>query len=423
MRFIYLQHIPYRHLADDFAARFPESVVTTPFFEVAEPGFAHADIRAALDEIMHAARAGFDAVGLTEHGQSSYDMDPNPDLGAAALAYQIAAEELNTGIYVVGRSLGKSREPLRVAEELAWLDNLSAGRLMTGFPVGLPYDANINAGIPPIETRARYDENLSFVLKAWTAREPFAWNGRYSQYMSVNVWPRPFQAPHPPVSVTGTGNPNTTRFALQRDFGFNLIVMGGPPSSAQRIFDDLWRMADELGVDDNPFRANFAQFVLVADSDREAERLYAEHVAYSTTRGIGHIPMHRYTPPGGISPPGLRALLGNAQLADGHPGELPTFGQLVESGAIVAGSVATVREQLADRARNYRVGILLLLLQMGSMPTDLVKHNIDLFAREVMPALKHIWSEYEAGNRWWPARLGGRPVSATQTQLAGVSLT
>ena len=291
---------------------------------------------------------------------------------------------------------------------------------MTGFPVGLPYDANINAGIPPIETRARYDENLSFVLKAWTAREPFAWNGKYSQYMSVNVWPRPFQTPHPPVSVTGTGNPNTTRFALQRDFGFNLIVMGGPASAAQRIFDGLWRTADELGVDDNPFRANFAQFVLVADTDREAERLYAEHVAYSVTRGVGHIPMHRYTLPGGISPPGLRVLLANSQLADAHPSEPPSFGQLVESGAIVAGSVATVRDQLADRARSYRVGNLLVMLQMGSMPTDLVKHNIDLFAGQVMPGLKDIWSEYEEANRWWPARLGGRPVSVTQTELAGV---
>jgi luciferase-like monooxygenase len=153
MRFIYLQHIPYRHLPQDFAVRFPESVVTTPYLQVAERSLTHADIRAGLDESMHAARAGFDAVGLTEHGQSSYDMDPNPDLGAAALAYQIGAEDLNAGIYVVGRSLGKSREPLRVAEELAWLDHLSAGRLMTGFPVGLPYDANINAGIPPIQTR------------------------------------------------------------------------------------------------------------------------------------------------------------------------------------------------------------------------------------------------------------------------------
>ena len=294
---------------------------------------------------------------------------------------------------------------------------------MTGFPVGLPYDANINAGIPPIQTRARYDENLSFVLKAWTAREPFMWNGKYSQYMSVNMWPRPFQTPHPPISITGTGNPNTARFALQRDFGFNLIVMGGPPSTAQRIFDDLWRMADELGVDDNPFRANYAQPVLVADTDREAERLYADHAAYSMTRGIGHIPMHRFTLPGGISPPGLRALLANSQMADGHPSQPPSFGQLVEAGAIVAGSVATVREQLADRARSYRVGNLLVMLQMGSMPTDLVKHNIDLFTGQVMPALKDIWSEYEEGNRWWPARLGGSPVSATQTQLTGVTLT
>ena len=181
-------------------------------------------------------------------------------------------------------------------------------------------------------------------------------------------------------------------------------------------------MADELGVDDNPFRANYAQHVLVADTDREAERLYTDHVAYSMTRGIGHIPMHRYTLPGGISPPGLRALLGTAQRAGGHPGEPPSFGQLVESGAIVAGSVATVGEQLADRARSYRVGNLLVMLQMGSMPTDLVQYNIDLFAGQVMPGLTDIWSEYEQGNRWWPTRLGGRPVSASQTQMAGVTL-
>ena len=37
MRFIYLQHIPYRHLPGDFAARFPESVITTPYFDIAEP--------------------------------------------------------------------------------------------------------------------------------------------------------------------------------------------------------------------------------------------------------------------------------------------------------------------------------------------------------------------------------------------------
>jgi alkanesulfonate monooxygenase SsuD/methylene tetrahydromethanopterin reductase-like flavin-dependent oxidoreductase (luciferase family) len=421
VKFTYLQHIPYRHLPEDFAHRFPESVVTIPYFGVAEPRLVHADIRAALDESMHAARAGFDAVALTEHGQSSHDMNPNPDLGAAALAYQIGTEDLNTGLHVVGRSLGKTREPLRVAEELAWLDNLSDGRLLAGFPVGLPYDANVNAGIPPIETRPRYDENLAFVLKAWTAPEPFAWNGKYSQYMTVNIWPRPLQLPHPPVSVTGSGNPNTTRFALQRDFGFNHVVLGGSSSGAARVFDDLWRMADEMGIDDNPFRACVGQFVLVADTDAEAERLYGEHLSYSLTRGMGHIPMHRFTLPGGIAPPGLRALLGNGRAA-GHSDAPPSFGRLVDAGAIVAGSVATVRDRLADRARSYRVGNLLSLMQVGSMPTDLVKHNIDLFAGGVMPHLRDIWSEYEGANRWWPVRLGGRPVSPVQAQVEGARL-
>jgi alkanesulfonate monooxygenase SsuD/methylene tetrahydromethanopterin reductase-like flavin-dependent oxidoreductase (luciferase family) len=394
VRFTYLQYIPHRYLPDDLAPRYPEPVANTPYFGMAGPMLVHGDIRVALDEAMHAVRAGFDAVALTEHGRSCYDVDPNPDLGAAALAYQIGAENLNTGLHVFGRSLGKTREPLRVAEELAWLDNLSDGRLMTGF-----CDANVNAGIPPIETRARYDENLSFVLKAWTARGPFAWNGKYSQYDTVNVWPRPFQLPHPPVSVTGTGNPNTTRFALHRDFGFNHVVLGGASTSADRVFDGLWRMADELGLDDNPFRANVGQSVLIADTDAEAERLYTEHVSYGTPRGIGHTPMHRLALPA-IS-----------------------FGELVDSGAIVAGSAATVRDRLADRARSYRVGNMLLSFQTGSMSTGLVKHNIDLFASGVMPYLRGIWSEYEDTNRWWPARLGGRPVSAVQAQPAGARLT
>ena len=80
MRFIYLQHIPYRHLSEGFAARFPESVVTTPYFEVAEPTLVHADIRAGLDEAMHPARAGFDAVGLTEHGQTPTTWTRTPTL-------------------------------------------------------------------------------------------------------------------------------------------------------------------------------------------------------------------------------------------------------------------------------------------------------------------------------------------------------
>jgi alkanesulfonate monooxygenase SsuD/methylene tetrahydromethanopterin reductase-like flavin-dependent oxidoreductase (luciferase family) len=424
MKVTYIHHYPYRHLPEDFASRYAESVVTNPYFELVDPKLVQEDLRSALDEAMYAARAGFDALALTEHGQSSYDMNPNPDLGAAALAYATELEGIETGIYTVGRSLGKSREPLRVAEEQAWLDCLSGGRLISGFPVGLAYDANVNAGVPPIETRARYDENFEFILRAWTEREPFPFNGRFSQYPSVNIWPRPVQQPHPPVSVTGTGNPNTTRFALQRDLGFNLVVLGAAaPNTAQRIFDDMWRMADELDVDDNPYRAAFAQSVVVGETDADAERLYAKHVEYSMSSGIGHIPMHRLALPGGISPQGLRVLLGQSMGAPKGGQTALTYRDLVESGAVIAGSPATVRERLADRARSFRIGHLLANLQIGSMPTELTRHNIDLFSTEVLPHLRGIWSEYDGDNRWWPERLGGRPVSAKQADLTGARLT
>lgn len=420
MKVTYTQHVPYRHMPSDFRSRHPESVITVPYHENVDPDLLHGDLKAALDEAMHAARAGFDAIGFTEHGQSSYDINPNPDLPAAAFAYASEAEGLETGIYVLGRSLGKSREPLRVAEELAWIDSLSRGRLLSCFPVGLPYDASINAGVPPIEVRARYDENLELILRAWTEKDVFPWNGKYSQHAQVNIWPRPYQNPHPPVSITGIGNPATSRFALERDLGFNSVVLGGASADgAQKLFDQFWSLAEELGKDDNPYRAGYSMFVLVADSDAEAERLYSKHVEYSFGSGLGHIPPNRYMLPGGISPQGLKAVLSNGAPPQGGP---PSYRDLVESGAIVAGSPETVLEKLLTVARNYRVGTIHTFLQVGSMPPELTKANIDLFGSKVLPGLKGQWSEYEDDNRWWPTRLGGKPASSEQANSEGARL-
>jgi hypothetical protein len=98
-------------------------------------------------------------------------------------------------LIVLGRSLGKTREPLRIAEEYAMLDCLSGGRLVAGLPVGLSYDANLNNGIPMVETRERYEEAVELMFRSWTAEQPFTWNGRFSQYSLVNSWPRPLQKP------------------------------------------------------------------------------------------------------------------------------------------------------------------------------------------------------------------------------------
>ena len=173
-----------------------------------------------------------------------------------------------------------------------------------------------------------------------------------------------------------------------------------------------------MGVDDNPYRATYAQFVAVADTDAEAEKLYAKHIEYSFANGIGHIGIHRLAMPGGIPPMGLKHLMATMPPPPDGP---PKYRDLVESGAVVAGSAATVRDRLAMLAKTFRVGNLSLFVQLGSMPHELTKHNIDMCASQVLPHLRPIWSEYDDDNRWWPVRLGGKAPSPKQAGITAGS--
>jgi alkanesulfonate monooxygenase SsuD/methylene tetrahydromethanopterin reductase-like flavin-dependent oxidoreductase (luciferase family) len=418
MKVTYFQQAPYRHLPDDFSEKH-EPTNTTPFYDVTEPAFVVEAYRNALDECMTAARAGFDAICVTEHAQASYDMSPNPDLSASAIAYATEVENIACGIYPVGRTLGKSREPLRVAEEQAMIDCISNGRLISGFPVGLPYDANINAGVPPLETRRRYDENLDLVLRAWTEPQPFPFNGKFTKAAHVNVWPRPVQNPRPPVWVTGIGNPNTMKMCLNRGFGFNYLGWFGAKGMAPRIIGRFKSVAEELGVPFNPLQIGFIQLIGVAETDKEARELYEEHIMYFCRRGAGNLAMNRLMLPGGIDIRGLEFIMrdpgdfGTVQL------NVASYEELIEAGSWMIGSPETVRDQLIELATEVGIGNLLAMLQFGSMPTELAKRNIELFASKVMPELKPLFED-DYDHHWWPERLGGTPmpVPAPQAEVA-----
>lgn len=403
--------IPYRDLPADFEQRF-ESVVTTPYHELVDNQKLYEDFQATMGEFMHAARAGLDGLAITEHSQSSYDMVPNPNIILSALAYATELEGIETAIYPVGRSLGKTREPLRVAEEYAVLDVMSGGRVVAGFPIGLAYDANVNNGVPPIETRPRFDENLNLIQKAWTEHKPFAWNGKFAQHSSVNLWPRPLQKSGPPIAITGIGNPNTMEFCLRRGFGFNYFGWFGLRMTGKRIFDRFWETADRLGYDRNPYRIGFLQTVCVAETDAKAEQLYAKHAEYFFRKGLGSIPMNRLALPGGIDIRGLEAIYRDPRdFGLYEKMKHVTFAELVDSGALICGSPDTVADMITEFAKEYRIGNLHAMLQFGSMPSELTKYNIDLFSSEVVPRLRKVWADEDWKHHWWPERLGGTPLS------------
>lgn len=411
MKITLFSQAAYRGLPDDFEHHY-ESVCSTPYSLTNHKG-VYSDIQDFLDVLMCAARAGLDGLAVTEHSQSAYDLVPNPDLIASALAYMTEAENIPVAIIPMGRSLGKAREPIRVAEEYAMIDVMSGGRLVAGFPIGLSYDAAINNGVAPIDIRPRFDEGLELILRSWTSQMPFPFNGRFNQHPMVNIWPRPLQE-HIPVYITGTGNPRTMQMCLERNMAFNYLSWFGAKLTGKRIFDRFWEMADQIGVGRNPYRMGFVQTIAVAETDAQAEADYARHLEYGFRKGLGSISIEKLGLPGGIDIKGVEALAKD-------PGDFgivsklrdATYRDLVDAGCVIAGSPATVRQQLAEYIKLYGIGNLHAMLTFGSLPRHLAIKNVELFAKEVAPYLREIWKEQGHEHLWWPTKLGGRPGPVT----------
>jgi alkanesulfonate monooxygenase SsuD/methylene tetrahydromethanopterin reductase-like flavin-dependent oxidoreductase (luciferase family) len=325
---------------------------------------------------------------------------PSPNLMAAALARRTE----DAALIVMGNSIALYDPPIRVAEEMAMLDQISGGRVVSGFPVGTSMDTNYAYGSNPAMLRDKYHEAADLIVRAWTDPDVFTWDGRFYQLRYVNVWPRPAQQPHPPVWVPGGGSIETWEWCLDRDFNYSYLSYSGF-KRGQGVMDGFWRKADEMGKERNPYQAGFLQLVVVADSIEEAQERYGPHVEYFYNKML-----HVY--PGFGDAPGYRTMdtLRAGLLAQTTRfGERPVglkWDQLIENGNIVAGTPAEVTEQLEHVARSLNVGHLMLLCQIGSMPHELAMMNIERVARDVIPNLRHVHAEWE--DRWWPQPLPKR---------------
>jgi alkanesulfonate monooxygenase SsuD/methylene tetrahydromethanopterin reductase-like flavin-dependent oxidoreductase (luciferase family) len=389
--------MPYPDLPDDFRQRYHGVWVDLPSSELFDAPTGHVAYNDYLDELEHADQVGFDGICVNEHHQNGYGLMPSPNLMVAALSRRTSRAKL----VVMGDSVALYNPPVRVAEETAMLDVMSGGRLVAGFPVGTPMDTTFCYGETPATLREKYREGVDLVLRAWEEPRPFAFNGKYTQLRYVNIWPRPLQKPRPPVWIPGGGSVETYEWCAEHDFLYAYLSYFGY-LRAQKIMDGYWEAVARKGVDDNPYRAGFLQFVAVADSDAEAERLYAEHALYFYNRCL-----HLY--PGFASPPGYTSI---ATIRAGIEGQIKqaadrykeiedlTWGQILERGYVVAGSPDTVVDRLSDMESRLRVGHLMLLLHFGNMPKDKVMYNTTRFAQEVAPRLRPMWNEWE--DRWWP---------------------
>jgi alkanesulfonate monooxygenase SsuD/methylene tetrahydromethanopterin reductase-like flavin-dependent oxidoreductase (luciferase family) len=405
MKFTWFNLMPWPYLPDNFREKH-RSVWVDIDSKLFDPEKSHEVYNTYLDLLEYAATLGFDAIGANEHHQNGYGLMPSPNLIAAALARRTE----DVALLVLGASIALYNPPVRVAEEFAMLDCISGGRLIAGFPVGTSMDTNFCYGQIPALTREKYREAHELIMRAWHEREPFAFNGRYNKLRYVNIWPRPIQQPHPPIHIPGGGSLETYDFCIDNTYSYSYLSFTGYVR-AKMLLQGYWERVAQRNADASPFRAGFAQTICVADTDAEAERLYAPHVNYFYNRCL-----HVY--PGFADAPGYRTIktIQKGVLSQYAPlsgFDNLTWKDLVEGGHIIAGSPETVRQRMEDLINGLHVGNVFCLLHVGDMPKDKCMHSTKLFAEKVMPKLRHLHSEYASDDRFWckPLKKRAKPGS------------
>ena len=398
--------MPYQDLPSDFEENYRSAWVDAPN-SLFDPERCQDYYDDYLEELQFADTVGFDGVCVNEHHNNAYGLMPSPNLIASLLSRTTS----NGALIVLGNSLALYQPPVRVAEEMAMLDVMSKGRLVAGFPVGTSMDTTLSYGQTPITLREKHSEAHVLIMKAWSNREPFIFNGKYNQLRYVNIWPRPLQQPHPPVWIPGSGSLETWDWVLDRNYVYCYLSYFGYLRGL-RVVNGFWDRVAERGLDDNPHRLGFLQLVCVSETDQSAEQEYAEHVKYFYRK------MLRIHPPYAEAPgyrsinsirESIRPQIGEE--AQKAAGELE-WKDFIEQGHVIAGSPETVRDKLVEAAKMLRVGHLMCLLHIGSMPKELTLKNTELFAKEVMPAVKNLWTEYT--DPGWPEK-----VNTSSPEVAG----
>jgi alkanesulfonate monooxygenase SsuD/methylene tetrahydromethanopterin reductase-like flavin-dependent oxidoreductase (luciferase family) len=407
MKFTWFNLMPWPYLPDDFREKYRSVWVDIPN-SLYDPVKGHEVYNTYLDELEYAESLGYDGIGVNEHHANGYGLMPSPNIMAATLARRTS----KSALVVLGNSIALYNPPIRVAEEFAMLDVISGGRLLAGFPVGTSMDTNYCYGQIPALTREKYKEAHDLIMKCWAETEPFAWNGRYTQLRYANCWPKPIQK-NPPIFIPGGGSLETYDFCLDYDYVYCYLSFSGY-KRAKQLMDGYWQRVEERGKDLSPYRAGFAQTIVVAESDAEAERDYRQHIDYFYNRCL-----HVY--PGFADAPGYRTIKTlkanvTTQMTRQALGDVSkmSWDQLVNDGYVIAGSPDTVVERMKELITSLRVGNIFCLIHVGDMPKDKCLRSTKLFAEEVMPRLRDVWPEYADDDRFWihPIDHAARPAAS-----------
>jgi alkanesulfonate monooxygenase SsuD/methylene tetrahydromethanopterin reductase-like flavin-dependent oxidoreductase (luciferase family) len=336
---------------------------------------AQASMERALDFFALADEIGFDWVSVAEHHYAPGSLTPNPMVMAGAVAQRVKRAK----IALLGSNI-PIQNPVRVAEEFAMLDTLTGGRIIAGMLRGTSNEY-VTYGVNPAESRERFTEALALIVRAWTEPQPFGWLGRFYEYRTIAIWPRPVQAPHPPIFMS-VSSPEAAEFAAAHRISAGLAVTTVP--RARESLSVYREAATQHGWTPEADQVLYRAAVHVADSDEEA---WAECAPFATPdRPVGALSMANPAIDEAVAGAGYYGREAAAQRARvASAGDLQ---ERLDTGQLLAGSPETVLAQVESVHRELGAGILELAFIAPS--PDKRRRSIELFGEHVLPRMRSL---------------------------------
>lgn len=322
-----------------------------------------------MEEVELAESLGFDSVWFAEHHFTPYGLVGNTLTMAAAAAMRTERVRIGTGIVIV-----PFQHPLRLAEEASMVDVLSGGRLDLGLGRGyqpLEFQA---LGENMEESQAKFDEALGILDRAFAGKK-FSHHGRYWSFDDVTVQPRPVQEPLP-VRIAAASPSTFERLGRQQR-----AILTSPnftPSDLVKSLNEKY-LASYAAV--GPGRLGQVEIPMLKQvfvhRDRESALSIPREHSLAYFRLLGHL----------IAEEGEEHTSYEMYSKTKRHLETLTYDRLLADG-VVFGSPDDVAEKLVQHWEDLHVNYFLAWFDFGGLPRQEVLSSIELFAREVMPAVR-----------------------------------
>ena len=341
-----------------------------------------------MDESLLCDDVGINIVSIEHHSgiNSLYGASPII-LGA------LARQTRNVRVLSQGTLISLRHDPVRVAEEYATADVMLRGRLDIGFvKSGDSEMASNNAN--PVGNLERFWEAIDLIAAALKNQDgPMRWEGKHYAHRHINLWPRPYQQPHPPMWAA-TGDPDTSR-ELGRRGMVNSVVLRGIEGT-KRAWGAYREARVEAGLPEAPLdRFAYAAFVYVGDTDEEGIEVGSKLLWFLNTSLKQAPQFSKFLPgrmPAEMAPQVYRTKPrpGEARVARPADGLIGmTAEQAIQRQIMFAGNPDTVFKQIMaayDALGGF--GHLIFIGRSGYLTHMEAEKGIRMLAKEVLPRVR-----------------------------------